>query len=253
MLLKAIPLANRHSTLKSNAEPALHPPIILGMDTASREGLVVLQTAEGIIYAEKNTQAKEHNAFILPAIQNVLSQAKLTLSDIDYLACGVGPGSFVGTRLAVAVAQGLGYALKKPLIALSALDILAQAYQRQHPHNTLPLAIAVDAKMQGFYFSEFCLDKKTAQLIRNKPETFHRLNALSQNFRLEYESDNFVKVGSAWSLLGLPALENLSLDASDLLYLAKKTISHNKLIQQAQDLVPTYLNDEGNWKKSGSI
>ena len=47
------------------------------------------------------------------------------ISEIDYFACGLGPGSFTGIRVGMAAIKGLGWALRKPLIGIASLDILA--------------------------------------------------------------------------------------------------------------------------------
>ncbi len=42
-------------------------------------------------------------------IDELLDEASLNLSDIDFLAVGIGPGSFTGLRIGIGVAQGLAY------------------------------------------------------------------------------------------------------------------------------------------------
>lgn len=116
--------------------------IILVLDTSSSQGLVALKTPQGV-KTLKNSNQLEHNRFILPAIDALLKDANLKLSDIDYFAASVGPGSFVGTRLAVAVTQGLAFGTQKPVVAISHLALIAKASKQE--------IVILDAKMQGFY------------------------------------------------------------------------------------------------------
>ena len=56
------------------------------------------------------------------AIDQLLKKYQLQAADLSYIACGIGPGSFTGTRLAVTTAQVMGYALNKPLITFLSLQ-----------------------------------------------------------------------------------------------------------------------------------
>lgn len=223
---------------------------ILAIDTASAQGIIALQTRDGRIFTASHHEPMGHNAFILPTIEALLKDAGMTFTDVDYLACGVGPGSFVGTRLAVAVMQGLAYALRIPVIPLSHLHLLAQAAWRTTGASSI--AIAVDARMQAFYFAEFCHDKRSETLQRVGLEQLHRLSDLSTDFK-PHCGKITTRVGSGWSLLQLSALETPVLLPSDLLSLAEQGLATGQIFTQAQDLLPTYLNDTGHFVQAKSL
>jgi tRNA threonylcarbamoyladenosine biosynthesis protein TsaB len=209
---------------------------LLALDSSSKEGVVVLRRADGCIFSHKNIEVQRHNAFLLPAIQDVLRAAQVRLDQVDYIACGVGPGSFVGTRLAVSVAQGLAYGLKKPLLALNHLNILKHMAQRKY--GVMNPAIALDAKMQAFYF-----------LDALGHTHFYRLTLLSQAQQAELCSlPN--KIGDAWPLLGITAsLPLIELSPEDLCQEAEQQLQQGQIIHTPSTLLPIYLNDQDNWKK----
>lgn len=52
---------------------------------------------------------------LLPSIVKILKKNKLVLRDLKGIEVNPGPGSFTGTRVGVAVANALGFALKIPV------------------------------------------------------------------------------------------------------------------------------------------
>jgi|SRR5581483_2146196 len=48
---------------------------------------------------------------LLLSIQELMEETQTTLSDLSYIAVGIGPGSYTGTRLGAAVAKSLAFAL----------------------------------------------------------------------------------------------------------------------------------------------
>ena len=62
----------------------------------------------------KKTQ-KLGSQVLLPMIVKILKKNKLKFSELTAIEVNVGPGSFTGTRVGVAVANALGYALNLPV------------------------------------------------------------------------------------------------------------------------------------------
>lgn len=66
---------------------------------------------------------------LLPATNELLESAGLTVSDLAAVAVGRGPGSFTGVRIAVATAKGLAHGLGLPLAGLGTLDAVAWRFK----------------------------------------------------------------------------------------------------------------------------
>lgn len=62
----------------------------------------------------RQTQQKGSQV-LLPMIVKILAKNKIKFSDLTAIEVNVGPGSFTGTRVGVAVANALGYALDLPV------------------------------------------------------------------------------------------------------------------------------------------
>lgn len=78
-------------------------------------------------------------------------------SNLDALACGVGPGGFTGVRVAVGYVQGLSLATGLPCIAVNSLDAMAW---RLHEEGVRGEAwIALDARMNELYAARYLLEQ----------------------------------------------------------------------------------------------
>ncbi len=107
-------------------------------------------------------------------IDAVLKKAHLSTNTLTGIACGVGPGSFTGIRVAAATAQSLGQALNIPVVGFSSLEWLAQ--WSSQPGGAA--AVWVDAQQNevyhgyrnlesGVWVDELCADDNADNDARN--------------------------------------------------------------------------------------
>jgi len=122
---------------------------ILAIDSSTRFLCLGLYK-QGKIYETNLNLDSRHAEYFMQELKKIFKKAKLNLKDIHCIAVGIGPGSFTGIRIGLALAKGLSFALKKPLIAISTLDILAQ---NAHTNEGLICPI-IDAK-RDLVFSAF--------------------------------------------------------------------------------------------------
>jgi len=59
-------------------------------------------------------------------IQRALTEARLSAVDVECIAVGLGPGSYAGTRIAIAIAQGWQLARGVKLLGISSADAIAR-------------------------------------------------------------------------------------------------------------------------------
>lgn len=121
---------------------------LLAIETATEACSVALYH-EGAFIEEYCYSPVGHATLVLPMIDKVMTEAGLSRQALDGIAFGQGPGSFTGVRIAVSVAQGLGLALKRPLLPVSSLRALALA--SDHPH----VLAAFDARKGEVYWGAF--------------------------------------------------------------------------------------------------
>ena len=101
---------------------------VLALDTATHTCTLALYD-EGALYGRHEIAARAHNRHILGMLSAILDGRALA-DAVDVIACGVGPGSFTGLRVAVSGAQGLAWSQALPVHGFCSLT--AQVYAAGH-------------------------------------------------------------------------------------------------------------------------
>ena len=95
---------------------------------------------------------RAHNQHILAMVDEVLGDSALK-DGVDVIACGVGPGSFTGLRVAVGVAQGLAWSLDLPIWPFCSLRAQALSDAARNESNyVLSLIDAQIGQVYGAWF-----------------------------------------------------------------------------------------------------
>lgn len=101
----------------------------LVIDTCSNIGSVAIARVESgstQILSSQELAGKTFSLYLVAKIEESLAQSGISLSDLDAVAVVNGPGSFTGIRIGVSTAKALAEVAKKPLIALSRLEVLSR-------------------------------------------------------------------------------------------------------------------------------
>ena len=226
---------------------------ILAIETSVATGSVALQCGENVSQLEIETP-RRHAEEIIPRIHDCLADQACTLQQLDALAFGRGPGSFIGVRLAAAVAQGLATAGGIGLAPVSSLAALAlQAGSSLAPDATaaLPIVVCLDARMGEVYLAQFSWQngqletQATEQLLRPAEVVLPSANA-------------WLAVGSGFAQyrelcsMAQSANGQLSVDmqpqARDLLPFAQSAVAQEQLLAPAT-WRDDYLRDDSAWRR----
>ncbi|MGH9178938.1 MAG: tRNA (adenosine(37)-N6)-threonylcarbamoyltransferase complex dimerization subunit type 1 TsaB [Acidimicrobiales bacterium] len=116
--------------------------IILGIETATPQVGCALGGVEGVLASFTAAKGRRHAETLVPAVDFVCRQARVSLDEVSVVAVDVGPGLFTGLRVGVATAKAMAQALRVPMIGLSSLDLLAFTFQ----HSDGMIATVVDAR-----------------------------------------------------------------------------------------------------------
>ncbi len=127
---------------------------VLAIDTATEACSAAILVA-GEVHERFLIAPRRHSALILPMVEEVLAEAGVSLSQLDGLCFGRGPGSFTGVRIAAGVIQGLALASDLPVAPVSTLAALAQGAFR--PDGPECIVAAFDARMGEVYLGIYTM------------------------------------------------------------------------------------------------
>ena len=99
--------------------------ITLGIDSSAVSVGAAVCDGERVIADGFINNRITHSQTLMPLVEALLANAKMTLADIDVFAVSSGPGSFTGLRIGVSAVKGMAYALVKPCRAVSTLHAMA--------------------------------------------------------------------------------------------------------------------------------
>ena len=142
---------------------------VLAFDTANEVisiGLGALDPASRTIEPVATTEVRAHrasNTQLIPHIDELLADHGIARVDIACVACGRGPGSFTGVRIAMATAKGVASALGVGLVGFSTLD--AVAWNAWAAGVRGRLLVAADAMRKEVYPVRYALDDSGAHRL----------------------------------------------------------------------------------------
>lgn len=138
-------------------------PTFLHIDTAGETASIAISKHQQLLAIEQNVVSNTHASFVQIAIKRQLEALNLSMQEIDAIVVTMGPGSYTGLRVGLSSAKGIAYALQKPLISLSTLELLSEIASThevviKHP-ETVQIFSMIDAKRMEVFGAIYKADK----------------------------------------------------------------------------------------------
>lgn len=116
------------------------------IDTSSERGIIAYGSSQEILFEKELPFGLNQSKFLLPLLTEALKPYG-PIPQIEAIGCGIGPGSYTGIRIGVAVAQALAYSWKIPLIGIGSLLGFI-------PFDSSAFAAVMDARIGGLYYQK---------------------------------------------------------------------------------------------------
>ncbi|MCQ2010415.1 MAG: tRNA (adenosine(37)-N6)-threonylcarbamoyltransferase complex dimerization subunit type 1 TsaB [Sporolactobacillus sp.] len=99
---------------------------VLAIDSSNLVMGVAVTTEQKVLGELTTNSRKNHSERLMPAIAQMIKAAGLEPADIDRIVVAEGPGSYTGLRIGATIAKMLAWTLKKELVGVSSLEVVAQ-------------------------------------------------------------------------------------------------------------------------------
>jgi tRNA threonylcarbamoyl adenosine modification protein YeaZ len=128
------------------------PVILLALDTATpavtagvvhRDDAGIRQVAQRV-----TVDPRGHAETLTPNMIAALGDAGLTMSDLDAVVVGCGPGPFTGLRVGMATAAAVGHALGIPVYGVCSLDAIGVV-------TSGDVLVVTDARRREMYWARY--------------------------------------------------------------------------------------------------
>ena len=128
---------------------------ILAIDTSCGAASVAVADSEAVepLAALSRAMERGHAETLPQMVEDAVRAAEGGLASLDCIAVTIGPGSFTGIRIGVAMARAMGIALAIPVVGVSTLAAFA-APLLSEPRPGI-IAAAIDARHESVYFQLF--------------------------------------------------------------------------------------------------
>ena len=107
---------------------------ILGIETSTRLGTLAIVENDRVLAEEKISDNLRHAGAFEEVLKGLLKRLNLSVSELDGIGVGLGPGSFTGIRVGLTIAKGLSFLGARRLFGVGTLDAMV------HQFSFLPIA-----------------------------------------------------------------------------------------------------------------
>ena len=144
---------------------------LLAIDTATRFATVAVGTRDSVdAHIVGGTWHSKHNhgVELLAKVNEYISDAGITISDITHIAVVTGPGSFSALRVGLATAQGMALAQGIPLLPVPTFELEVEPWS----DRDVPVCAVVDAGSSGVAWGLSVPAENGRIIERNGLDTF---------------------------------------------------------------------------------
>ncbi|MGX7030945.1 tRNA (adenosine(37)-N6)-threonylcarbamoyltransferase complex dimerization subunit type 1 TsaB [Vagococcus zengguangii] len=212
---------------------------ILSLDTSNQTLSLAVLEDERVLASYSSSVNKNHSVTLMPMIETLLGQIKMSPKEIDRIVVAKGPGSYTGLRIGVTTAKTLAWTLQAELVGISSLANLAASVGKV-PGLIVPL---FDARRGNVYAGVYQWQGQELMAIKDD----QHIDLATLVAQLQNEAGTIIFVGELSEglaqVIASSELTNYQLELNPVLNSAflGKMGYHATELENPSSLVPTYL------------
>ena len=137
---------------------ATSEPLTLAIDASTYAGSVCVLRGDRVLSESTTAMRGIDEERLLPAIDETLRSAGATVTEVQRVVCGAGPGSFTSLRISASIAKGVAQGRSVPLFAVSSLALIVAGSVA--PPTAGEYLAALDALRGESYVSRCVVDDR---------------------------------------------------------------------------------------------
>ncbi len=135
---------------------------VLALDTSGLIASVAACRDDEVLMEQSLDRGLEHGRLLLPLLDRVIGSAGWdNRRDVELIAVSQGPGSYTGLRVGLSCAKTLAVILKRPLVGVCSLDVLAE----NAPEDYEKILVVIDAKRDEVYAAAYEREKMALKRV----------------------------------------------------------------------------------------
>ena len=217
-------------------------PTILHIETATDVCSVALTQGTEVLGVKESADGNSHSKNLLPFIDQVLREGKMSTSDLHGIAVSIGPGSYTGLRIGVSTAKGIAYSLGIPVITVSTLESIAQGAKHQTRNDHCDIVPMIDARRMEVYTAVY--DNSLEAIVEPQPMILDKdsFSSLLDTHHLVMMGNGAQKAQDVIKHRNVKFMPGINPVAVEMMALSEKAFREKRFIDVAYS-TPLYLKD----------
>jgi tRNA threonylcarbamoyladenosine biosynthesis protein TsaB len=134
--------------------------LLLAIDASTRDANVAVLAGERVLAEENPALQNRDSERLMPAVEAALKTAGVSVRELAGVACGAGPGSFTGLRIAASIAKGIAMGTGCALYGPSSMLLMLAGLEEMPPVGRY--LVLMDALREELYAAEIVVGESAA-------------------------------------------------------------------------------------------
>jgi len=121
------------------------------LDSADARGSIAIFQDAKLLHVDPHPAGQDFSSWLLPSVERLLADSRLSLWNLDGYAVCSGPGSFTGLRVGLTTVKAWAEIYRKPIAAVSRMEALAAASSELVIPRQPFTAVFIDARRNQIF------------------------------------------------------------------------------------------------------